>query len=138
MVEYGITCFEVGKLYSNEEIFRSLGVGNAGGVRSKISDQGRVCRLVVMTSVPSARQRIENPYHDRLEENILVYTGAGRHGDQLLCGPNSRIIGQPEYRFPIYGFVLLESRRKRIADPKRWSFLGLLETIREPAPLGQT
>jgi hypothetical protein len=122
--------FEVGKLYSNEEIYRTLQVGNAGGVRSSVSDKGIVRRLVVMTSVPTARQRSENPYYDRIEGEVLVYTGAGREGDQLMSGPNARILQQPDDRFPIYGFMLIESRRKQQAGAKRWSFLGLLEFLR--------
>ena len=86
--------FEVGKLYSNEEIYRSLSVGNAGGVRVKTDQSGKVERLVMMTSVPSARQLGENPYHDRLEGDILIYTGAGREGDQTVSGPNARIVEQ--------------------------------------------
>jgi len=122
--------FEVGKLYSNEEIYRTLQVGNAGGVRSSISDKGTVRRLVVMTSVPTAHQRSENPYYDRIEGEVLVYTGAGREGDQLISGPNARILQQPNDRFPIYGFMLIESRRKQQRGAKRWSFLGLLEFLR--------
>ena len=33
-----VDTFEVGKLYSNEEIFSALAVGNAGGVRASIRD----------------------------------------------------------------------------------------------------
>lgn len=120
--------FEVGNLYSNEEIFRGLEVGNAGGVRVNLSPQSKVRRLVVMTSVPSARSRSENPYHDRIEGDVLVYTGAGREGDQVISGPNARLAQQIEERFPIYGFMLMESRRK--SNHKRWAFLGLLELQR--------
>ena len=125
-----VTSFEVGKLYTNEEVFRSLGVGNAGGVRVCISDNGVPKRLVVMTSVPTARQRSENPYHDRLEGNILVYTGAGREGDQTISGPNARILQQPKDGFPVYGFMLMESRRKGPTGAKRWAFIGLMEYLR--------
>jgi restriction endonuclease Mrr len=95
-----------------------------------LNDQGAVKRLVVMTSVVTARQRSENPYHDRMEGNILVYTGAGREGDQTLSGPNARIPQQLQDRFPIYGFMLMESRRKGPSGAKRWSFLGLMEFLR--------
>src|SRR4029078_3864897 len=97
--------FEIGRLYSNEEIYRSLQVGNAGGIRSSVTDEGTVRRLVVMTSVPTARQRSEHPYHDRMEGGVLVYTGAGKQGDQLISGPNLRIAQQVQDRFPIYGFM---------------------------------
>lgn len=122
--------FEIGKLYSNEEIYRSLSVGNAGGVRAKTDQLGRVERLVVMTSVPSARQSRENPYHDRIEGDIVIYTGAGREGDQAVSGPNARIVEQTKTPFPIYGFILMGSRRDPKLTKKRWAFLGLLEYLR--------
>jgi hypothetical protein len=122
--------FEIGKLYSNEEIYRSLSVGNAGGVRAKTDQMGKVERLVMMTSVPSARQSSENPYHDRLEGDILIYTGAGREGDQTVSGPNARIVEQANTPFAIYGFILIGSRRDPKFSKKRWAFLGLLEYLR--------
>jgi 5-methylcytosine-specific restriction protein A len=122
--------FEIDKLYSNEEIYRSLSVGNAGGVRAKTDQSGKVERLVVMTSVPSARQARENPYHDRIEGDILIYTGAGREGNQSVSGPNARIVEQATTSFPIYGFILMGSRRDPKLTTKRWAFLGLLEYLR--------
>jgi hypothetical protein len=83
-----------------------------------------------MTSVPNARQAKENPYHDRIEGEILVYTGAGREGDQTLAGVNKRIPQQLSAPFPIYGFIILSSRRDRAVGHKRWQFLGLLEYLR--------
>lgn len=83
-----------------------------------------------MTSVPSAKQLLENPYHDRIEGDVLVCTGAGRLGHQELAGPNARIVQQQGEEFPIYGFMLLESRRGGKLGPKRWAFLGLLEYLR--------
>ena len=122
--------FEVGAFYSNEEIYRSLSVGNAGGVRGKSDGNGKLDHLVVMTSVPSARQMRENPYFDRIEGDTLIYTGAGREGDQTISGPNSRIVQQAEVPFPIYGFILMGSRRDPQLSNKRWKFLGLLEYLR--------
>ncbi len=83
-----------------------------------------------MTSVPDARREAENPYHDRTEGNILTYTGAGREGDQSLAGVNKRIPQQIEFRFPIYGFQIIGSRRDPKVGRNRWRFLGLLEYIR--------
>jgi len=121
---------EVGLMYSNEDIYKSLGVGNAGGVRVQLDRDQVVRRMVVMTSVPSARQARENPYHDRIEGDVLVYTGAGREGDQHLAGVNSRIPQQPTSWFPIYGFLLTGNRRDRSVGPNRWRFLGMLEYLR--------
>lgn len=130
MAKAGPTSFHVGTLYSSEEIQNSLAVGNAGGIRMSIADDGSVRRAVILTSVPTARQLSENPYHDRIENDILVYTGAGREGEQTLGGVNRRLPQQLEANFPAYGFVLVGSRRDASIGPKRWKFLGLLEYLR--------
>lgn len=122
--------FQVGTLYSSEEIQAALKVGNAGGIRMSVSDDGGVRRAVILTSVPNARQLSENPYHDRIEDGILVYTGAGREGEQTLGGVNKRLPQQIDSDFPAYGFVLIGSRRDASVGPKRWRFLGLLEYLR--------
>jgi Restriction endonuclease len=119
----------VGELYSNEEIFTSLRVSNAGGIR--VSLQGNsVLRAVVMTAIQGVHGIGENPYHDRLEAGVLTYTAAGRLGEQTLSGTNSRLIEQKKSDFPIHGFVLIASRRDRSIGPKRWRYLGLLEYVR--------
>jgi hypothetical protein len=84
----------------------------------------------VLTSLASARQLKENPYHDRIENNVLIYTGAGREGDQSLGGVNRRLPQQAAVSFPIYGFIAVGSRRDRTIGEKRWRFLGLLEYLR--------
>ena len=86
--------FRVSDLYSNEEIYKSLGVGNAGGVRVRKAANGDVERLVIFSSKPTARQLAENTYYDRTEGNVLVYTGAGKEGDQAASGVNARILQQ--------------------------------------------
>jgi hypothetical protein len=119
----------VGQLYSNEEIFNSLKVSNAGGIRVSLR-QDAVLRAVVMTSVQGVHSANENPYHDRLEAGILTYTAAGRLGQQTLAGVNNRLIEQRKLNFPIHGFVLIASRRDKSVGPKRWKYLGLLEYVR--------
>lgn len=42
--------FNVGQLYSNEEIFKTLKVGNAGGIRFSIQEK-TVRRATIMTTV---------------------------------------------------------------------------------------
>ena len=120
----------VGQLYSNEEIFRSLGVGNAGGVRVKAGTQGQIRRGALFTSIPTPRQLAENPYVDRLEGTVLIYTGSGREGDQSLTGGNAKLQQQLEARFPIYGFTQIANRRSPSGDNRRWQFLGLLDLLR--------
>ena len=75
------SAFRVGEKYTHEEVYRGLSVGNAGGIRPCIRGSGDLRRLVVMTSVPTSRILSENPYHDRVEGSVLVYTAAGREGD---------------------------------------------------------
>lgn len=125
-----LTQFQVGSLYSSAEIQESLEVGNAGGIRVRTGVAGAVRRAVVMTSLPTARQLKENPYHDRIENGILIYTAAGRVGKQTLGGLNSRIAQQLAGDFPVYCFLLTKSRRDKTLGPKRWQFLGLLEYLR--------
>jgi hypothetical protein len=119
----------VGHLYSNEEIFKSLKLSNAGGIRLSLRDK-TVLRAVIMTSVQDFHGAGENPYHDRLEGGILTYTAAGKLGEQTLAGVNNRLIEQRTFNFPIHGFVLVASRRDRVVGPKRWKYLGLLEYLR--------
>jgi hypothetical protein len=124
-----IEALEIGRLYSNEEIFKSLRVGNAGGIRLSMLDKA-ILRVVIMTSVQSLHAAGENPYHDRLEDDILTYTAAGKLGQQTLAGMNSRLIEQKTFNFPIHGFSLIASRRDRSVGPKHWKYLGLLEYLR--------
>ncbi len=79
----------VGQLYSNEDIFRGLRVSNAGGIRPLIKD-GSVKRVAVMSSVQDFHAASENPYHDRLEGEILTYTAAGKSGQQTLKGKKKK------------------------------------------------
>ena len=122
--------FSPADVYTHEEIYRSLGVGNAGGIRFSIDSNGRIQRAVLLTSVPTGRISGENPYHDRVEGDVLVYTGAGQEGNQALGGTNKRILEQAAEMFPVYCFQLLGSRRNKDIGPKRWRFLGLLGYLR--------
>jgi HJR/Mrr/RecB family endonuclease len=116
----------VGQLYSNDDISASLKVGNAGGIRLSIQDTV-VVRVALIASLEGFHSTIENPYHDRLESEILTYTAAGKIGEQTLAGINSRIIEQKQLSFPIHGFVAVASRRDKSVGPRRWRYLGLLE-----------
>ena len=124
-----IDTLEVGHLYSNEEIFRSLKVGNADGIRLSLVDKA-VVRAVVMTSEQNFHGARENPYHDRLEGGVLTYTAAGKLGQQTLAGMNSRLIEQKTFNFPIHAFSLIASRRDKSVGPNHWKYLGLLEYLR--------
>lgn len=122
--------FQVGELYSHDEVYQQLEVGNAGGIRPLRGKDGEVRRLVLMTSDASAKIRKENPYHDRIEEDVLVFTAAGREGKQEFSGINRRLLDQAEVPFPIYGFCNIGSRRDPKLGQRRWRFLGLLQYLR--------
>ena len=66
-----ISEFTIEELYSNEEIFKTLKVANAGGIRLSIQEKA-VMRAAIMTSVQNFHMGGENPYHDRLEGDILA------------------------------------------------------------------
>lgn len=119
--------FKIGSLYSVDEIQQNLQVGNAGGIRVSLCER-RVQRIVLLTAVPSAKILRENPYYDRVEGDVLVYSAGGLEGDQSLSGVNKRLVYQKNELFPIYGFRLNESRRK--GGAKRWEFIGLLQFLR--------
>ncbi len=125
-----VTEIRVGELYSNDQIQAALHVGNAGGIRVRLSKEKTPRRIVVLTSKPGVRQASENPYADRIEDGVLVYTGGGREGDQSLAGVNKRLPQQLTDDFPIYGFEIIRSRRSSKTDPKRWKFIGMLEYVR--------
>jgi len=122
--------FRVGETYTHDEVYRCLKVGNAGGIRPNIGDDGEIRRLVVMTSEPSARILGENPYYDRVEGDILVYTAAGREGQQDFSGINRRLLDQRYIPFPIYAFTNIGNRRDTKLGLRRWRFLGLLQYLR--------
>jgi hypothetical protein len=125
-----MSIFIPAQLYTHEEIYRTLSVGNAGGIRIKTDSNGSVERMVILTSVATARIKGENPYHDRIEGDVLVYTGTGQEGQQTLAGNNKRMPDQIMGLFPVYCFLLVGNRRNREIGPKRWQFLGLLRYLR--------
>ncbi len=118
------------ELFTNEEIYSALGLGYSGEIRVSTNPSGAVRRAAVFTSVPEARIASENPYHDRVKGDVLVYTAAGKKGDQSLAGPTARLIEQVDHGFPVYGFRRIGHRRDRHLGSRAWEFLGLLHYLR--------
>ncbi len=115
--------FAIGSYYSNDQIRFSLRVENLGGVRPSINDSGNLRHIAIMTSTYKGKSsNIDNPYHDRIEGDVLVYTASGRKGDQLLSGRNKRVLEQYANPIPIFGFIN--------HGQQLYEFLGLLELIR--------
>lgn len=115
--------FKVGTSYTNDEIRFALRVANLGGIRPSVDDQGNLRHIVIMTSTEVGRHSdYLNPYNDRIEGDVLTFTGTGRSGDQGLVGVNKRITEQLESAVPIFGFI---NHGKQC-----YEFLGLLELLR--------
>src|ERR1700693_2958282 len=115
--------FKVGETYTNDQIRFSLDLENLGGIRPSLDSHGLVRHVAIMTAAEdSGKLSAENPYHDRIEGNILIYTAQGREGDQALTGRNKRLIEQYLVPTPFFGFTNIGRQTYR--------FLGLLELLR--------
>ena len=118
-----ITEFVIDQYYDNHDIYKSLTIQNVGGVRPKIVS-GVLQFIVVTTSTDEANISFaRNPYADRIEGDLLIYTAAGLMGNQSLSGVNKRIVEQYDRPLPILGFSNEGSNKGR-------RFLGLLELLR--------
>jgi len=118
-----VTEFKVGELYTNDQIRFALAVENLGGIRPALDAQGNLRHVVVLTAAEdSGKLHSENPYHDRIEGDVLTYTAQGRVGNQELAGRNKRLIEQYTVPVPFFGFVNVGKQTYR--------FLGLLELLR--------
>jgi hypothetical protein len=99
-----LTEFVVDQYYTNEDISTSLAIANFGGVRPKLRD-GELQFVVITTAADEANMAFKrNPYADRVEGDLLIYTGAGLIGNQSLSGVNKRIVEQYQRPIPIFGF----------------------------------
>jgi hypothetical protein len=120
---HSLTSFKVGETYTNDQIRFSLDLENLGGIRPALDAQGNLRHVAIMTAAEdSGRLSSENPYHDRIEGGVLIYTAQGREGDQALAGRNKRLLEQYASPTPFFGFVNIGRQIYR--------FLGLLELLR--------
>lgn len=120
---HNVTSFRVGDNYTNDQIRFSLDLENIGGIRPALDSQKNVRHVAIITAAEeSGKLRAENPYRDRIEGDILVYTAQGREGDQQITGRNKRLIEQYSVPTPFFGFINVGKQTYR--------FLGLLELIR--------
>ena len=118
-----VTEFCVDEQYTNDQIRFSLGLENLGGIRPSVDAKKNLLHLALMTAAEeSGRVSTENPYNDRIENDILIYTAQGREGDQLLSGRNKRLLEQYSLPVPFYGFINIGRQTYR--------FLGLLKLLR--------
>ena len=118
-----LTHFQVGEHYTNDQIRFSLDLENLGGIRPSLDARGNLRHLALLTAdADSGKLQIENPYCDRIEGDVLVYTAQGKAGDQNLSGRNKRLIEQYSLPIPFFGFSNTGKQTYR--------FLGLLELLR--------
>jgi hypothetical protein len=118
-----LTFFKVGETYTNDQIRFALDLENLGGIRPSLDSNRNIRHVAILTAAEdSGRLPTENPYHDRIEGSILIYTAQGREGDQVLTGRNKRLVEQYSAPTPFFGFTNIGRQRYR--------FLGLLELLR--------
>ena len=118
-----VDSFAVGQLYTHDMMRSALNVGNLGGIRPAIDAQGRLKHVAIITSDEDcARSISRNPYADRIENDVLTFTAAGREGNQALSGMNKRLVEQYEIPTPFFGFANTGRQTYR--------FLGLLQLLR--------
>jgi len=118
-----LTFFTVGETYTNDQIRFSLDLENLGGIRPSLDSDRTVRHVAIMTAAEdSGRLHAENPYRDRIEGNLLIYTAQGRAGDQALTGRNKRLVEQYSVPTPFFGFTNI--------GRQTYKFLGLLELLR--------
>lgn len=116
------TKFEVGRHYTNDQIHYALEVSNLGGIRPKLNSQNNLDFIVLITSAEETKRAIRNPYADRIEGNVLTYTGAGLKGEQNIAGVNKRLLEQVNNPVPILGFI------KEAVN--KYKFVGFLFLLR--------
>lgn len=116
------TKFEVGRHYTNDQIHYALEVSNLGGIRPKLNSQNNLDFIVLITSAEEAKRAVRNPYADRIEGNVLTYTGAGLKGEQNIAGVNKRLLEQVNNPVPILGFI------KEAVN--KYKFVGFLFLLR--------
>ncbi len=115
--------FRVGDLYTNDQIRSTLQIENLGGIRPSVDSKNNMRHLAILTAAgDTKRSFVDNPYRDRIENDILLFTGQGREGDQQLTGRNKRLLEQYSSPIPYYGFITEHQQAYR--------FLGLLEIVR--------
>ncbi|MEM2249264.1 MAG: YDG/SRA domain-containing protein [Candidatus Bathyarchaeia archaeon] len=106
-----------GDILSNREISRIFDVCAQRGIRYNGSLQKGIRHIVLITVLhKSPEESLRNPYNDRLEDDILLYTGEGRAGNQKMERGNLALKRQMTEGYPIFVF------EKK--SPGKYMFLG--------------
>lgn len=118
--------FLVGEYYSNDKMQYALKIGNSGGIRPKLQKNGDLDYVIVITSQEDNKIIQRNPYADKIEGEILTYTGSGLKGEQKISGANKRLLEQKERPVPILGFI-----KEGVGKYKFIGFLFLLRNYHD-------
>jgi 5-methylcytosine-specific restriction protein A len=103
-----------GDVLSNAELVHRFRVGNMGGMR-----RNKAARHLVLVSDPS-----KGLYDDRLQGDVLHYTGEGKIGDQQLNKQNRTLTESLDTGEVIHLFEVLQ--------PKQYTYVGEVELIDDP------
>ena len=107
---------EIGNEYKLSELKSIFGRGFFGnGINVKNFSNGLKAIFLFSTK--------NEYYEDRVEGDILYYTGEGKSGDQKLSGNNNALINSNSDSKIIYGFKKEDSKKPL------WTYLGLLQVI---------
>ncbi|MEM2336175.1 MAG: YDG/SRA domain-containing protein [Candidatus Bathyarchaeia archaeon] len=112
-----VMLLKFGDILSNREISRIFDVCAQRGIRYNGSLQKGIRHIVLITVLhKSPEESLRNPYNDRLEDDILLYTGEGRAGNQKMERGNLALKRQMTEGYPIFVF------EKK--SPGKYMFLG--------------
>ncbi|MEM3613132.1 MAG: YDG/SRA domain-containing protein [Candidatus Bathyarchaeia archaeon] len=112
-----VMLLKFGDILSNREISRIFGVCAQRGIRYNGSLQKGIRHIVLITVLhKTPEESLRNPYHDRLEDDALLYTGEGRVGNQKMERGNLALKRQMTEGYPIFVF------EKK--SPGKYVFLG--------------
>jgi 5-methylcytosine-specific restriction protein A len=94
-----------GDILSNREISRIFGVCTRRGIRYSGSLNDGIRHVVLITVLhKTPEESLRNPYSDRLEGDILLYTGEGRIGNQKMVRGNLVLKRQKLEGYPVFVF----------------------------------
>lgn len=116
------TSFQIDDVYTNDQIWYALEISNLGGIRPKLNSKKELDFVVLITSSEENKKSMRNPYADKIEGDILIYTGSGLKGEQGITGFNKRLVEQFDRSIPILGFIK--------EDINAYKFIGFLLLLR--------
>lgn len=108
------TSFEIGQEVTNNQIVREFSCGNMGGMR-----RSKKTNTLILIS-----DNTKNLYEDTWKEDVLLYTGMGKKGDQKLVGQNKNLAESNSNGIDIHLFEVIK--------PKIYTYLGKVKLFEKP------